>query len=63
MIAVVIRKSLVEIWENSILLFPILKEGIEKLIFASGFSNINFYGGFNKSELTEDSIPLVIEAY
>ncbi len=48
--------------ENSIKLFPVLKDEIQNLLKEAGYNKINFYSNFNKKSYTEESIPLIIEA-
>jgi len=47
---------------NSVDLVPLRKTELEILLKETGYSNIRFYGGFNKEPLNEKSIPLVVEA-
>jgi glycine/sarcosine N-methyltransferase len=49
-----------QIIENSILLLPVKSEELVKILEKSGFEGIQLYGGFNHSEYSENSIPLVI---
>lgn len=45
--------------ENSIPLIPLQKATLEQLLKDAGFTEIQAFGGFDKSPLTEDSIPYV----
>jgi SAM-dependent methyltransferase len=47
------------ILDNTIPLIPLMKERLERLMKEAGFETIAFYGGFDRSPLTETSIPLV----
>lgn len=47
------------ILENSIPLIPLRKASLERLLKEAGFKEIETFGGFDKSPLTEDSIPYV----
>jgi glycine/sarcosine N-methyltransferase len=49
--------------KNSTELYPIVKNEVRIILQNAGFREILFYGGFNREVLTEDSIPLVIEAF
>ncbi|WP_029452991.1 class I SAM-dependent methyltransferase [Clostridium algidicarnis] len=49
-------------YKNSVELLPIMKEELEYMLLDSGFKNINFYGGFNKSSYTYDSYATVVRA-
>jgi glycine/sarcosine N-methyltransferase len=48
---------------NKVNLFPIRKDEIYLSLRNSGFSNISFYGNFDRSALKSESLPLVIEAF
>jgi cyclopropane fatty-acyl-phospholipid synthase-like methyltransferase len=48
--------------ENEILLYPMRKAELEATLRRAGFTDIFFYSDFDKSELREDSLPLVVEA-
>jgi glycine/sarcosine N-methyltransferase len=48
--------------ENEILLYPMRKAELEAALRKAGFTDIFFYGDFDKAELREDSLPLVVEA-
>lgn len=56
-----IKKSKQQI-KNTIQLYPLRKFEIEELLRKAGFSDWKFYGNFKRDALTENSIPLVIEA-
>jgi len=45
---------------NQIELFPIRKSDVQNLLDEVGFKNIQFYGGFDSSDLTDDSVPLIL---
>ncbi len=45
---------------NSVLLRPITKSTLEKMLLEIGFTNIHFYGNFKMETLTEKSLPLVL---
>lgn len=48
--------------DNEQLLVPIKSAELVSLLKEVGFEKVNSFGGFNRSRLTIDSIPLVIEA-
>jgi glycine/sarcosine N-methyltransferase len=48
---------------NKVNLFPIRKGELYLSLRNSSFSNISFYGNFDRSALKDDSLPLVIEAF
>ncbi len=48
--------------KNSIELYPVMKEEIELLLFNAGYADIMYYGSFKGEMLSENSIPLIIEA-
>jgi len=50
------------ILKNRIALFPLTKEHLKVLLTDAGFSDIKFYGGFNKAAFKEDGLPLLVEA-
>lgn len=50
------------ILKNRIALYPLTKEQLNKLMSGAGFSDIKFYGGFNRAPFKEDSLPLLVEA-
>jgi SAM-dependent methyltransferase len=56
-----VKKTQKEI-EDEILLYPMRKSDLEAVLRQTGFTNISFYGDFDKRELREDSLPLVVEA-
>ncbi|MBA4391201.1 MAG: class I SAM-dependent methyltransferase [Syntrophus sp. (in: bacteria)] len=47
---------------NKVSLFPIRKDELYLSLHNSGFSNISFYGDFDRNMLKTESLPLVIEA-
>lgn len=49
-------------YKNSVELLPIMKEELENMLLGSGFKNINFYGGFNKSSYNDDSYATVVRS-
>lgn len=46
--------------ENEVELYPVGSKKITKLLTEAGFGDIRLFGGFDRSELTGKSIPLVI---
>ncbi len=48
--------------ENTISLFPIRKGELEAALGNAGFTGISFYGDFDRRDLRENSLPLVVEA-
>lgn len=50
-----------EIISNEIYLYPLLKGQLEKSLEKLGFSDIHFYGSFNKELYTYNHLPLVVE--
>jgi glycine/sarcosine N-methyltransferase len=52
-----------EIFNNKVNLYPLLKSEFRLLLEQNGFENINFYGNFKKEILSDDNIPLIVEAY
>jgi SAM-dependent methyltransferase len=48
-----------QILENSIPLIPLRKGNLEHLLKEAGFKDLQTFGGFDKSPLTEDSVPYV----
>jgi len=48
--------------ENEILLYPVRKHELDEALRNSGFTDISFYGDFDKSELKTYSLPLVVTA-
>jgi SAM-dependent methyltransferase len=51
-----------KIIENTILLYPLRKQELNKALKKAGFTRVLYYGDFDKRELKEDSLPLVVEA-
>ncbi|WP_321281399.1 class I SAM-dependent methyltransferase [Marinifilum fragile] len=49
--------------QNCIALLALRKSKIEELLHKAGFSNISFFGNFKRENLTENSMPLIVEAY
>lgn len=47
---------------NSVPLLPMRRHQLEKLLIESGFTNLNFYGNFNRGPLETGSQPLVFRA-
>lgn len=56
-------KATGEVLHNSVSLYPLVKEELKQILIDSGFETIHWYGNFKKAPLTEESIPLVVEAY
>ena len=48
-----------QILENSIPLIPLRKARLEHLLKEAGFKDLQIFGGFDKSPLTENSVPYV----
>lgn len=48
--------------ENSTLLLPLRKVDLEPLLQKAGFSDLNFYDGFNRRPFTGTQLPLVVSA-
>jgi len=48
--------------KNRIPLYPLSKKQLYELLSHSGFSDIKFYGGFNKAPFQENGLPLLVEA-
>ena len=48
--------------DNEIPLYPLRRGELETALRKSGFTDITFYGGFDKRELKADSLPLVVRA-
>ena len=48
--------------ENSTLLIPVQKNELEKLLLLTGFSKLQFYGGFDKKPFGQDDLPLIVVA-
>lgn len=59
---VLTMKGTGKIIKNKIELYPILKSEIEQILIAAGYSSTFFYGSFKGEKLSENSIPLIIEA-
>jgi SAM-dependent methyltransferase len=51
-----------EVSRQSVKLYPLRKDELQHLLEKSGFTDISWYGGFDFSELTPESIPLVVSA-
>jgi glycine/sarcosine N-methyltransferase len=49
-----------EVIQNEVLLNPMGKTEIEKILKETGFSNIQFFGNFKRDKLTNESLPLVM---
>ena len=48
--------------QNNIPLLPVRKSAIYRLLNEADFNEIQYYGNFKRDELTDDSMPLVVEA-
>jgi glycine/sarcosine N-methyltransferase len=48
--------------ENTILLYPLRKQELDMALRKAGFTDITYYGDFDKKELREDSLPLIAVA-
>ena len=48
--------------KNSVPLFPLRKSKLEYFLKNAGFDDISFYGGFDQSEFSKDSVALVVSA-
>ncbi|WP_321298486.1 class I SAM-dependent methyltransferase [Marinifilum fragile] len=48
---------------NCIALLALRKSKVEELLQKAGFTNISFFGNFKRENLTENSMPLIVEAY
>jgi SAM-dependent methyltransferase len=59
---VLIPKDSKRIIRNKIDLYPILKDEIERILEAAGYSRTIFYGSFKREPLSENSIPLIVKA-
>lgn len=55
-----VKKENIKI-ENQIELYPLLKANIIQILNELNFKNYNFYGNFNREQLTSTSIPLIVE--
>lgn len=49
--------------QNCIALLALRKSKVEELLQKAGFTNISFFGNFKRENLTENSMPLIVEAY
>ncbi len=49
--------------ENTISLLALRQNTICKLLKQAGFENIRFYGSFKGDEFTDESVPIVVEAW
>jgi ubiquinone/menaquinone biosynthesis C-methylase UbiE len=47
---------------NSVPLIMLMKDDIIPMVKAAGFKNVEFYGGFNKKEYSEESYAMVVKA-
>ena len=56
-----IKESIDQI-KNCIPLLAIRKSSIEILLQNAGFTDIQFFGNFKRDQLTENSMPLIVEA-
>lgn len=50
-----------QVIENQIPLLPVRKNELKTRLEKAGFTNISFYGGFDKSTLSAENIPLVVD--
>lgn len=50
-----------EVLENSVPLFPLTSDDLFKLLTKAGFTDIKFYGGFNKEKFSINSYALVVQ--
>ena len=48
--------------ENKIYLYPLRRHELDTALEKAGFTDISYYGDFDKSKLKVDSLPLVGEA-
>ncbi|RKE04704.1 class I SAM-dependent methyltransferase [Marinifilum flexuosum] len=48
--------------QNCIALLALRKSKVEELLQKAGFTNISFFGNFKREDLTENSMPLIVEA-
>lgn len=55
-------KESMRIIENTIPLYPLRKQELDAVLKKAGFTNVSYYGDFDRRELKEDSLPLVAEA-
>lgn len=51
-----------EEFKESSNLYPIRKSELEKALKEAGFDNLTYYGGFDESSFTKDSMPLIVIA-
>lgn len=51
-----------ETWTNSTKLLPLRKNELHKILLLSGFNQLNFYGGFDKSPFGGNHLPLIVVA-
>ncbi|MCF7940615.1 MAG: class I SAM-dependent methyltransferase [Spirochaetia bacterium] len=47
---------------QKVLLYPLRKQELERLLREAGFSDLSWYGGFDGSEALPTSIPLIVTA-
>ncbi len=47
---------------NSVPLIMLMKDDIISMVKVAGFKNVEFYGGFNKKEYSEESYAMVVKA-
>ena len=50
-----------KIIENVIHLYPLRKHELDMALKNAGFTNVSYYGDFDRRELKENSLPLVVE--
>lgn len=55
-------KATGEMLENSVDLYPLVQNELKELLENNGFETVHLFGNFKKEVLTDNSIPLVIEA-
>lgn len=51
-----------ETYRDTTPLYPLTGNELKKILASAGFSIINCFGGFDRSALKEDSLPLIAEA-
>ncbi len=50
------------VYENCVPLYPLLREDLQNILENSGFSSIEFFGGFNEEEYNLNSMATVVSA-
>lgn len=48
--------------KNHILLYPVRKNELSNILLRAGFKTFTFYGNFDRDALSNESIPLLVEA-